>query len=160
MSGASNDATIEIALENDLRKIARVAARIDEFCSARGVARETAYAVNLAIEELLTNTIGYGYDDEDEPHRIEVIVRIEEDALVVAIVDDSAPFDPTEMRGTDVDAPMEEREIGGLGLLLVNRTMDSVAYERRGGCNVVVLTKNAGGESIVRNADAQDTQQL
>ena len=149
MNDGSNEATIEIALENDLRKIARVAARIDEFCSAHGVSPKTAYAVNLAIDELLTNTISYGYDD-DEPHRIEVILRLEEKTLVVALVDDSAPFDPTEMREPDIDAPMDGREtdgreMDGLGLLLVNRTMDGVEYRRQSGCNVVTLTKDAVG---------------
>ena len=139
--------TVQIALENDLRKIARVASRIEEFCSAHGIALETAFAVNLAIDELLTNTISYGYDD-DEAHRIEVILRLEGTTLVVAIVDDSAPFDPTEMREPDLDAPMggDGREMDGLGMLLVNRTMDGVEYRRRGGCNVVTLTKDAAGE--------------
>ncbi len=138
--------TVQIALENDLRKIARVASRIEEFCSAHGIAQETAFAVNLAIDELLTNTISYGYDDDDEAHRIEVILRLEGETLVVAIVDDSAPFDPTEMREPDLDAPMDGRETDGLGMLLVNRTMDGVEYRRRGGCNVVTLTKDAAGE--------------
>ena len=150
MTDGSNDATIGIALTNDLRKIARVAARIDEYCSAHGVAPETVYAINLAIDELLTNTISHGYDD-DEPHRIEVILRLEGDMVVVAIVDDSAPFDPTEMREPDIDGLMGGDEMGGqemdgLGLLLVNRTMDGVEYRRRGGCNVVTLTKNAAGQ--------------
>ena len=138
--------TVQIALENDLRKIARVASRIDEFCSAHGLAQETAFAVNLAIDELLTNTISYGYDDDEEAHRIEVILRLEGKTLVVAIVDDSAPFDPTEMCEPDLDAPMGGREMDGLGMLLVNRTMDGVEYRRRDGCNVVTLTKGAGGE--------------
>ncbi|MDE0383820.1 MAG: ATP-binding protein [Defluviicoccus sp.] len=144
MTDGSGDTTIEIALENDLRKIARVAARIEEFCSARGIAPNTVYAVNLAIDELLTNTIGHGYDD-DEPHRIEVIVRLEENTLVVAIVDDSAPFDPTDTREPDIDALIDGRETDGLGMLLVNRTMDRVEYRRQNGCNVVTLTKNATG---------------
>ena len=140
--------TVEIALENDLRKIARVASRIEEFCSAHGIAPETAFAVNLAIDELLTNTISYGYDDDEEAHRIEVILRLEGKTLVVAVVDDSALFDPTEMREPDLDAPTggDGREMDGLGMLLVNRTMDGVEYRRRDGCNVVTLTKDAGGE--------------
>ena len=139
--------TVEIALENDLRKIARVASRIEEFCSAQGIALETAFAINLAIDELLTNTISYGYDD-DEGHRIEVILRLEGKRLVVAIVDDSAPFDPTEMREPDFDALTDGDggEMEGLGMLLVNRTMDGVEYRRRDGCNVVTLTKDAGRE--------------
>ena len=137
--------TTEIALANDLREIAGVAARIDDFCATRELAPEIAYAVNLALDELLTNTIGYGYDD-DEPHRIEVIVRLEEKTLVVAVVDDGAPFDPTRTPDPDVAPPLEDRELGGLGLLLVNRMMDGVEYQRRAGCNVVILTKDAIGE--------------
>ena len=144
MTGGSKDAMIGIALTNDLRKIARVAASIDEFCSAHEVAPEIAYSINLAIDELLTNTISHGYDD-DEPHRIEIILSLEGKMLVVAIVDDSAPFDPTEMREPDLDAPMDGQEMDGLGMLLVNRMMDGVEYRRRGGCNVVTLTKDAGG---------------
>ncbi len=136
--------TVQIALENDLRKIARVASRIEEFCSVHGIAQETAFSINLAIDELLTNTISYGYDD-DEAHRIEVILCMEGRTLVVAIVDDSAPFDPTEMREPDLSAPMDGRETDGLGMLLVNRMMDGVEYRRRGGCNVVTLPMAAGG---------------
>ena len=139
MSVASQDA-IEFSLVNDLRELAGVASTIDEFCAAREVAPEVAYAANLAIDELLTNTISYGYDD-DEPHQIAVIVRLEDEGLVVVIVDDGVAFDPTQMSELDVEAPLEERDAGGLGLLLVNQMMDGVAYQRRAGCNVVILTK-------------------
>lgn len=137
------DGAIEIPLVNDLREIAGVAARVDEFCSARDVAPEAAYAVNLSIDELLSNTIGHGYED-DESHRIAVIVRLEGEALVVVMVDDGAAFDPTQAPEPDIEAPLEDRDPGGLGLLLVNRTMDRVDYQRRAGCNVVTLTKSAG----------------
>ena len=141
------DAAIEIALANDLREVAGVAARIDRFCTERDLLPEAAYAVNLALDELLTNTIGYGYKDE-ERHRIEVIVRLEGETLVVATVDDGAAFDPTRVPDAiDAEASLEDRELGGLGLLLVNRMMDSVEYQRRAGCNIVVLTKNTTGEA-------------
>ena len=150
---AEADAAIEIALANDLREIAAAAARIDAFCAGRGISPDTAYAVNLAIEELLANTIAYGYRDED-PHRIEIVLRQEADTLVVAIVDDAAPFDPTRANEPDATASpgeeTEDRELGGLGLLLVNRMMDGVEYQRRAGCNVVILTKAA------RGADPED----
>ena len=143
MSVASQNA-IEFSLANDLRELAGVAARIDEFCATREAAPEVAYAANLAIEELLTNTISYGYDD-DQPHRIEVIVRLEQEELVVVIVDDGVAFDPTQMSEPDIEAPLEERDAGGLGLLLVNQMMDRVVYQRRAGCNVVILTKGIAG---------------
>ncbi len=136
-----NEETLEISLVNDLKEIARVAEQIDEFCASRAIASEVAYAVNLALDEILTNTISYGYDD-DEPHRIEIIVSLEAEALVIVIVDDSAPFDLSATPEADVEANLEEREVGGLGLFLVHQMMDDVEYERVDGCNVVTLTKN------------------
>ena len=141
MDEAVDDASIEISLVNDLREIAGVAARIDAFCEAEALASGIAYAVNLAIDEILTNTISYGYDDE-ESHRIELILRLEDETLVVVIVDDSRAFDPSLVREPDLKASIEERALGGLGLFLVQQMMDGVDYQRRDGCNVVTLTKS------------------
>ena len=136
-----DDNVLEIALANELREIVAAAAKIDAFCEEQELASEIAYAVNLSIDEILTNTISYGYDD-DEPHRIEIIVRLEADSLVVVIVDDSAPFDLSATPEADIEATLEDREVGGLGLFLVHQMMDKVEYERVDGCNVVTLTKS------------------
>ena len=145
MNGAMEDTGIEISLANDLREIAGVAARIDEFCAERSIAPEIAYAVNLAIDEILTNTISYGYDD-DEPHRIEIIVGLEGEILFVVIVDDSRDFDPSLVSEPGTKASVEERALGGLGLFLVQQMMDGVDYQRRDGCNVVTLTKGTADD--------------
>ena len=84
------------------------------------MAPEAAYTVNLAIDGLLSNTIGHGYDD-DEAHRIMVNVRLEVAALVVAFVDDGAAFDPTRMPEQDIETLLDNRDPGEFGLLLVNR---------------------------------------
>ena len=136
---------LDISLANDAAEIARVAERIDDFCAAGGVEPGVAYAVNLALDELLTNIISYGYRDED-PHGIELALRREGGALVVTIVDDSIEFDPRQVPDTDIDAPLHERDPGGLGLLLVNSMMDSVDYRREGGRNVTTLTKGPAAE--------------
>lgn len=135
-----NGESLEISLANELREIAAVAAKIDEFCTAHGLTH-AAYAVNLAIDEILTNTIEHGYEDDDR-HRIEVILRVEADALVVVIVDDSLPFDLGIAPERDLDASLEDTALGGLGLFLVHQMMDSVDYRREDGCNVVTLVKN------------------
>ena len=136
-----NEETLEISLVNDLREIARVAAQIDEFCASQDITSEVAYAVNLALDELLTNTISYGYDD-DEPHRIEITVGLEAEALDIVITDDSAAFDLSNAPTPDIGASLEERPLGGLGLFLVHQMMDSVEYRREGGRNIVTLKKN------------------
>ncbi len=136
-----NEETLEISLVNDLKEIARVAEQIDEFCASRAIASEVAYAVNLALDEILTNTISYGYAD-DEPHQIEISVRPEAEALIIVIVDDSAAFDLSNAPIPDIGASLEERPLGGLGLFLVHQVMDSVEYRREGERNIVTLKKN------------------
>ena len=134
--------TLEISLVNDLREIASVAAQIDEFCAERTYAPQIGYAVNLSIEEILTNRISYGYEDEEQ-HRIEVIVRVEDSQLIVVIVDNSAPFDLSVTAETDGEESSEEGEelLAGLGLFLVNQVMDSVEYRRKNECNILIMTK-------------------
>lgn len=136
--------SLEISLVNDLREIAGVAAKIDAFCADRDLPAQIAYAVNLAIDEVLTNTISYGYDDDD-PHRIELIVRWEHNQLIVVTVDDARAFDPSRAQELDLASPLEDRALGGLGLFLVQQMMDHVEYQRRDGCNVVTLTKSTEG---------------
>ena len=144
--GAPADATIEIALANDIREIASAAAHIDEFCTRQELAPDVAYSVNPAVEEILNNTVHHGYED-DEPHRIEVIVRLEATTLVVMIVDDGKEFDPTKVEGNDITASADDQELGGPGLPLVNRMMDILEYQRRGGCNLVILSREVSEQT-------------
>ena len=140
-----NQEKLEISLDNDLRELAGVASKIDRFCEARDLEPQVAYAVNLSVDEILTNTISYAYDD-DETHRIELVVRVDDGVLVVVIEDDSAAFDVTAETQPELDASLSERDIGGLGLFLVHQMMDGVEYQRRDGRNVVTLTKRVAAE--------------
>ena len=135
-----DDESLEISLVNDLQELARIAERIDEFCEDRNLGPQIGYAVNLSVDEILTNTISYGYDDE-EPHEIEIVVSMEGDAIVVVIVDDSTAFDLSQAPDADIESSVEERALGGLGLFLVHQMMDGVEYRRTGGRNIVTLTK-------------------
>lgn len=137
---------LEIALANELEEIAGVAAKIDGFCEGRELSPDVAYAVNLSIDEILTNAISYGYDD-DEPHRIEITVRVDADSIVVVIRDDSAPFDLSAEPEADVETGLDDREIGGLGIFLVHQMMDEVEYARVDDRNVVTLTKRTTADA-------------
>ena len=140
MTGAGAVDTLEISLVNDLRDIAGAADKIGAFCAEHGLAEEISFEVNLAVDELLTNTISYGYDDEGE-HRIDLSLRLEGGTLIVEIADDARAFDPLKAPEPDLGASIEERAVGGLGIYLVRKTMDGVAYRRQDGRNVVTLTK-------------------
>ncbi len=145
MSTGDTDGILELSLVNDLREIGAAAEKVDAFCEAQGIAAPVAYAVNLSIDEILTNTISYGYDDDAE-HRIDLTFRVDGETLVVVIVDDGRPFDSSTEREPDVDATIEERALGGLGLFLVQQMMDEMTYERRDDRNVITLRKSTVGE--------------
>ena len=140
---AQGNDSLTISLSNDLREIAVAADRIDEFCAERGIPPATVYAVNLSVDELLTNTISYGYDDSEE-HRIDLAVRLDGDVLEIEISDDGIPFEPTSAKDPDTDTAIEDRPIGGLGIFLTRQMMDSFEYTRHEGRNIVTLTKNTG----------------
>ena len=140
MTAAGADHTLELSLVSDLRSIAVAAENIDAFCATHGLAEEIAFDIQLAVDELVTNTISYGYDDDGE-HRIDLVLCLEDGALAIEIADDGRAFDPLQAPEPDLSAPLEDRARGGLGIFLVHKTMDTVAYRRLDGRNVVTLTK-------------------
>ena len=141
MSTGDTDGILKLSLVNDLREIGAAAEKVDAFCEAQGISPQVAYAVNLSIDEILTNTISYGYDDDAE-HRIDLTFRVDGESLVVTIVDDGRPFDSSTEREPDFDATIEERALGGLGLFLVQQMMDEMSYERRDDRNIITLRKS------------------
>ena len=95
----------------------------------------------IVFDELLNNIISYGFSD-DEDHEINIDVSVTSEQLVVTVADDGVPFNPFDRVGPDTSLSIEEREIGGLGVLLVTELMDQTHYQRRRNQNVVTLTMN------------------
>lgn len=96
--------------------------------------------MTLACEELLTNTISYGYPEEGD-HRLQVTVFCSERQVEVVLEDDGVPFDPLTAEEPDLGLSLEERAIGGLGIHFVRTLMDEMAYERTSSGNRLVLLK-------------------
>jgi anti-sigma regulatory factor (Ser/Thr protein kinase) len=104
------------------------------------VSFEAMYLASLAIEELVTNCIKYGYDDSND-HSIEIVFVVEDGALRMEVIDDGHPFNPLQAPSPDLSVPIEHRPIGGLGIHLLRELADDVSYERRDGTNRLRLTK-------------------
>jgi len=118
---------LSLPIKNELAELDRLNAAVAEFLAAHSVPYRAAYAVNLAIEELIVNVIRYAYID-DETHVIEVELALEGEQIVLRIVDDGMPFDPR--KGPALNLHAEDREIGGLGLILVLDMVDVLKYRR------------------------------
>lgn len=102
---------------------------------------DTSYLTILAMEELATNTINFGYTDNEE-HLIGVELNIESDRLVVQYVDDGVYFNPLDVQEPDTSLPVEERPTGGLGILLLRKIADSMTYVREHEKNLVTIHKS------------------
>lgn len=141
--GVPPDATLTLTLKNDLAELARLAAAIE----ARGEARDWpptwAQRAILSLDELITNVVTYGYPDGGE-HEIHVALTERDDCLEVVMEDDGTPFDPfSEAPEPDLEADVDERRVGGLGVHIVKSVMDDVQYERRDGRNRMVLIQRS-----------------
>ena len=137
-----------IRIANDLGEIAGVSRVIHAFLKPHAVPEETEHAVGVAFEEMLSNTIKYGYED-DARHDIELSVSVEAEHILLRIEDDAHAFDPLDAAAPDMDAPFEERPVGGLGIVLVRGLSESMEYERVDGKNVLRIRIRKGSPSSV-----------
>ena len=103
---------------------------LDAFSAAHGLTRNDTWPFHVAIDEILSNIVKYGLAGEGAQGRVEIRLLLESEALEMVILDDAAPFNPLEAERPDTDLAAEEREIGGLGIEIVRRLMDSIEYER------------------------------
>jgi serine/threonine-protein kinase RsbW len=127
--------------------VERVAAAFAGFAEAQALPENVRRSLQVALDELLKNTVAYGFRGRQAGSG-EVVVEVERraDRVAVTLTDDGAPFDPFAMVAPDTTLGLELRRIGGLGIHLVRKMMDEVGYERREGRNVVVLAKYLGEE--------------
>jgi serine/threonine-protein kinase RsbW len=128
-------------IANRLEEIPLLAEKIDAFAVLHEIEPAKIFQVNLVIDELLTNVIAYGYPHNGE-HRIEITLVLQEEQLVITIVDDGQAFNPIlEAPEVELDATVEERKVGGLGLHFMRTMMDALDYRRQDGYNKLQLTK-------------------
>lgn len=131
-----------LTVVNQLSEIERITQSVEAFAERNDLAPKVTFAVNLALEEVLVNTISYGYGDSGGDHRIDIKITIEDRVLTARVEDDARPFDPTEHPTPDTTKGAEDRNIGGLGIHLVRGLFDAVEYRRKGERNLLVLKKN------------------
>ncbi|MFA7429141.1 MAG: ATP-binding protein [Rhodospirillaceae bacterium] len=122
--------------------VAAVQALVEEVCEAADVPPGRTFKLSMAVEELLTNVVNHGAPQAGgRPVRMGATVQRTADAVIVALEDDAPAFDPfTEAATAVLDADVEDRPIGGLGVYLVRTMVDEVSYAREDGRNVVTLT--------------------
>ena len=114
----------------------------EEVLAGRTVADRHLYAIKLVIEELFTNMVKF---NPDGPETIALEMTHLDDAVQVRMTDrEPAPFDVTEARTLDTEAPIERRDANGMGLFLVQRFVDAMDYAYRDGTSTITFVKRLG----------------
>ncbi|MDF1592976.1 MAG: ATP-binding protein [Desulfobacterales bacterium] len=131
---------ISFKLENKLSELKMMCRQVEAFVKKQALSPKDIFEIHLCMEEHFTNIISHGYADS-ETHWIEVALSVEDEKFMVRIEDDGIAFNPTKIVAPNFQCPLEERKIGGLGVHLTRHFMDTMAYQRRGNKNILVMTK-------------------
>jgi|SRR5215471_505739 anti-sigma regulatory factor (Ser/Thr protein kinase) len=133
-----------LVLRNDAGESARMTDWILGVCKSAGIATKTAYALQLCLEEAVSNIVEHGRGAAPATEIVASVMR-EHSGVVLTVEDDGTAFDPTQFAAPRRGETLEELPVGGLGIPLMRRFADSVDYLREGGRNHLRLTF-AGGD--------------
>ena len=132
---------VSFKLKSNLSELDALCQNLEKFGQSFGLSKKCIFEANLALDELFTNIISYGFDDKNE-HTIKISISLQNDELVFNIEDDGIPFNPTKAETPDLECTIEECKIGGLGIHLAKNLMDEVCYQRCKNKNILTLKKN------------------
>lgn len=139
--GGGETSLRRIIMKNEVSEVTRMTGFFFSVCREHGIDDEIAKTLILAIEEWVVNVINYAYPKGMRGH-VEMTADVRDGVLTVVVKDHGAPFDPTQHAEVDINASLEDRTIGGLGIHLVRTIMDTMDYERTAdGYNKVTLKK-------------------
>ena len=131
-------------MEAVLENIPRITELVDTVLEQAGCSVKAQMAIDIALDEILANICHYAYAPGTGTVEVCVSHDAENRTAEITFRDRGVPFDPLQKEDPDTTLTAEEREIGGLGIFLVRKTMDAMKYRREGGFNVLTIRKKIG----------------
>ena len=116
-----------------------VMAFVDELLEENNCPFRAQMQIEISLEEMFVNIAHYAYPDGDG--WAEVHVRVTDKGAEITLVDGGIPYNPLDKEDPDVTLSAEDRQVGGLGIFLVKKTMDAMEYERLNDRNIVTIRK-------------------
>lgn len=98
--------------------------------------------LDIAVDELFSNIAHYAYNPETGPATVQVEVTENPLSVIITFIDQGVPYDPLAKSDPDTTLSAEDRQIGGLGIYMVKKTMDDISYEYKDGRNILTIKKN------------------
>lgn len=132
-----NELTIEATIEN----IPAVTEYVDRKLESMDCPLKAQMQIDVAIDELFSNIAKFAYSPDTGPATVRVEVEKDPMTVVITFIDHGHQYDPLKAEEPDITLDAEEREIGGLGIFVVKKTMDDITYEYRNGQNILRIRK-------------------
>ena len=132
-----NELTVDATVEN----IPTVTDFVDEQLQSHGCPMKAQMQIDIAIDELLSNIAYYAYSSGSGTVTVRVEIAEEPLSVLITFIDNGVPYDPLKKEDPDTTLSVDQRDIGGLGIYMVKKSMDGVEYEYKDGQNVLKITK-------------------
>ena len=136
-------APLILRVKNSADEIPAATAAASRWLAEQGAPPAADYFTSLVIEELVTNCTKYGYDDANE-HRLQIELNYTPAELMITVTDDGHRFNPLELPEPNVNLPVEERSVGGLGIHLLRKMSTRIEYAWENSHNRLTLHKKLG----------------
>jgi Anti-sigma regulatory factor (Ser/Thr protein kinase) len=132
----------ELTVDATIENVAAVTAFVDEQLEQLDCPMKTQIQVDIAIDELFGNIANYAYNLEIGVATVRIEVTEDPLAVVITFIDNGVPYDSLAKADPDVTLSAEKRQIGGLGIYIVKKSMDNISYEYKDGMNILTIRKN------------------
>jgi anti-sigma regulatory factor (Ser/Thr protein kinase) len=132
----------ELTIAATVESIETVTDFVNEQLEAYDCPMKILMQINIAIDELFSNIAHYAYNPETGDATVRVEVIEDPMAVIITFIDNGVPYDPLKQKDPDTTLPAEERELGGLGIYMVKKTMDDITYEYKDGKNILSIKKH------------------
>ena len=134
----------ELTLAATVENIEVVTDFVNEQLEALDCPMKAQMQIDIAIDELFGNIAHYAYSPEVGDATVRVEVTEEPLAAVITFIDQGVPYDPLSAAEPDITLSAEERSIGGLGIFMVKKSVDDIAYRYENGKNILTIRKKIG----------------
>ena len=131
---------ISFSLSNSLSELERLSEHLDSIGEKWSLPGKIILQLNLALDELFTNVVSYGLDSEPG-QQINFTIALRDDEIRIVVSDGGQSFDPTQAPDPDLNLPLDDQPVGGLGIFLMRQYTDNMEYRRENEKNIVTLTK-------------------
>ena len=135
----------ELEIDATVENIEKVTDFVNELLEQYDCPMKAQTQIDIAIDELFGNIAHYAYNPDVGPATVRVEVTDDPITVIITFIDHGIPYDPLEKADPDITLSADERDIGGLGIYIVKKSMDDITYEYKDGQNILSIKKKIGG---------------